>query len=192
MTTTNDTEFDFEAVHIRKGDRHHFLVPELGISGSGPDLDTAYAALMDKYQAVRREFSDVGALDKLPRPDRSKAQDNRTIRQFGLKAAVITASVCLVLFFGVVAFNSVSNQAIVTAHSIAQKLSVRPLLRSIRKEIVKIGQGDPERREEVFREIRQFVSALKPILDELRPLFLPSGSSPFPAGADAPASERNR
>ncbi len=162
---------DYKAILTERNGRYTFLIREINIVGSGPDIASAHAALMTRYDAVRREYEDAGLADELPRPAPAGIAVLSPVRATAIKAGIITAAICIALYATAVTVNNVTDRMRVTADSAVNNVSVRPLLKSLRREMERVSQSDPARRDAVLSDIRQFVIAAKPYLHELQPLF---------------------
>ncbi len=178
MAKDRDPERDYKVVVVAGDGLFRCFISELGISASGPDVQSAYAAVMERHASLRREFEDAGLAGELPAPETQDAARLSALRFTLLKAAIIVGAVCLGLFAVAVAVNDVSNRIEVAAVKSARAISIKPLLRSLRKELVRAGGANAKRREDLLQEVRQFVVATKPVFDELRPLFAASNAPP--------------
>ena len=88
-----DTPIEYRVVLIERPGQIVFWIQELGISASGKDVASAYAALRQRYEAVVADARAVGMLDELPSPSTSRQlaapSVGSGIRLFALKAAIV-------------------------------------------------------------------------------------------------------
>jgi hypothetical protein len=174
---------DYKAILTERNGRHTFLIRELNIIGSGSDIASAHAALMARYAAVRRDYEEAGLEDELPRPARPGFGMLASVKITAIKSAIVLGAICVALYATALTVNNVTDRARAAADNVTQNVSVRPLMKSLRREMERVSQADPARREALLSEIRQFVEAAKPYVQELTPLFENPRSPPQGDGA---------
>lgn len=190
MDTSKALFEKYQVIIVHKGDGFRAVVRELNLVATGADVSTACAVLSQKFEDLRRDLSEAGFEDEFP----ASGQKGVTGRfpAWMLKTAAAVGAVLIVMFVFSLTFNASVNRVEVAADRVSQTISVRTLLVKLRKELLQMADAPADRKKEIAMEVRQFVSASKPILEELWLLLPPSQISIYPSIAGAPAQPKNQ
>lgn len=179
---------DFDVLVRRRGETFYVIVHELGLIGSGPSLDAAWAECVTKHAGLVAAYRAADALHKLPSPAAitSAAAPGRAAPA-GLGAFVVKMVIVFVTVMGIVWAGS-SLAARVIRHNLdkvtaqTDHLGGKKFWGKVETEIGKLADRPipPEKQAEITGKLRRIVAQAKPFTDELAPLF----ACPTPSAAE--------
>jgi hypothetical protein len=164
----------YKATLSNKGGRYHFHVAELSIIGSGDSVDTAYAELLCKAEAIERELTEAGLSDELPKPASNKSPEARNLTYFAIKSGIAVAAVAIAMLLisetagrvGDKVHWLIANPPLPSAGRLFQSFEqgVRALAEMSEERV------SPARWESLARDIGVLARKYRPLVEELRPL----------------------
>jgi hypothetical protein len=162
MANFLEEEHDSQIVLTEKEGIFYLTIPELGLLVKGNDISALYQEINDQKKALLNEYKNIGFSYKLksfPEPGKSKVLFS-DIARFIFKSAVVTLLV-VVIFLTTISFTFAK------AANLFSPYNVRTFTHII---VSRLEQIPPEKMENYKVMVRRYVTAVKPLVDELRPL----------------------
>ena len=157
-----EDEHDFRIVLTEKEGAFYLAIPELGLLVKGNDISALYREINDQKKTLLNEYKDIGFSYKLksfPESGKNKALFS-DIAKFFLKSALVTLLV-VVIFFTAISFTFAK------AVNLFNPYNVRTFTHIV---VNRLEQIPPEKMENYKGILRRYVTAVKPLMDELKPL----------------------
>ena len=157
-----EDEHDFRIVLTEKEGAFYLAIPELGLLVKGDDISALYQEINDQKKTLLNEYKDIGFSYKLksfPESGKNKALFS-DIAKFIFKSALVTLLV-VVIFFTTISFTFAKAVNLFNLHN------VRTFTHII---VSRLEQIPPEKMENYKGMLRRYVTAVKPLTDELKPL----------------------
>ena len=191
-TVSPGETFPYTVLVQRRGGKFQLTLPEFDLECEAADLDQGYRELEAVAQKLLARFRERGLTDDIlsPQPAPSGAGLRTLLR-------IVAIVVLLASLPGVLAATSVLKETARVARDVRQLTgsvatlgsqpgkAARQFSTTLERLAHTIGQVTPERQEQMRRDMRVIVEKLKPLADELRPLFTDEAA---PAMSSAPAS----
>ena len=173
---------DYEPVLKMRNGTFQFVIRELYIKGTGDTVSGAYKDLLEKKEAIIKEFRNDDALADLPSPRGGHPFVSRqgfAPGVFAIKSAIVGLIVLAVMIVGL-------NDLQSTIES-TRLISGMEVLKRIERGIAALGAPgqamSPEQQEEIIHNLRSLVVQVKPFADELAPLFQCPSQESTPGGS---------
>ena len=157
-----EDEHDFRIILKEKEGVFYLAIDELGLFVNGSDISVLYQEINDQKKALLNEYGDVGFSSKLksfPESEKSKTLFS-DIARFIFKSALVTLLV-VVIFLTTISFTFAKAVNVFNAYN------VRTFTHII---VSRLEQIPPEKMENYKGMLRRYVTAVKPLVDELKPL----------------------
>jgi hypothetical protein len=178
---------DYEPVLKMRNGTFQFVIRELYIKGTGDTVSGAYKDLLEKKEAIIKEFRNDDALANLPSPRGGHTFVSRqgfAPNVFTIKSAIVGLIVLAVMIVGLNSLQSTIEST--------RLISGMEVLKRIEQGIAALGAPgqamSPEQQEEIIHNLRSLVVQVKPFVDELAPLF--QCPSPGNAPGDSVCGEK--
>lgn len=162
---------NYDVVMTHKDGKYRAYLKALQLVGSGETPDLAIAMIEEKYDTLFAELEDAGFKDDLLPTTTSDLGHSFFNSSYFLKLLSAVVAIALVFYVAALSFNSIVNKVEMTAYSMSNTVSLRPLLVKLRQEIMTLSDRSPEQQQEVIDEVRKLVAIIRPYADEIAPLF---------------------
>ena len=162
--------YEYEIVFKKKKDKFVFMIPDLFLIASDPDLEAAYRELMAKKEAFFNQMLEDGDHDMIPEPSYHgmwKKGGLPVLKPFAIKAILVLVIMSLI---GVVGGYMLKQTVTVAISSISDRLSPANLGKAVYVNAVAVNSMTPQAREENLMRIKTIVTAYKPFVEEMWPL----------------------
>ena len=157
-----EDEHDFRIILKKKEGVFYLAISELGLFVKGNDISVLYQEINDQKKALLNEYKDIGFSYKLKYF--SESEKGKTlfsdIAKFIFKSALVTLLV-VVVFLTTISFTFAK------AVNLLSPYNVRTFTHII---VSRLEQIPPEKMENYKDMLRRYVTAVKPLTDELKPL----------------------
>lgn len=172
--TTVDESITYELKCRWDGEKFILSLPQIGLEKEGQDFAPLHAELIAGLKQIRAAHRDLGLAPpnfSLPEPQKAEVPHmNSTPRQQRsqrmITALVAVAAILLVLTYVVVHLVSAMIRDLANPANVARAAS------SMLDKTAAAARGfTPDREEQMREDIHVIVEKLKPLADELRPLF---------------------
>ena len=174
-------DFDYELVLSSAEGKPVFRIPELGLTGTGADIEAAFLEISRLKRDYLEKARAADLLDTLPVPGSrsggAAATGGTTVIRGDIPSFLIKLGiVCLVfvLFVG--------SMGLALRSSIHIPVG-KAFWTNAETQLHRMAQGDgvnPQALAQVQADLRVVVTRYKPIFDELRPLFSDTAAKPTP------------
>lgn len=161
---------NYDVVMVQRKGNFQAYAKDLHLFGFGDTPDNAIAMIEQKYQALLSDLEDAGFSENVTMPQPSAATKSLDTT-FLIKLASGVVAVLIIFYSANLVINSFINKFEQTAYSLSESVSLRPLLKKLRIELVTINERSPEQQLEMLNEVRYLVGILKPYVNEIVPLF---------------------
>jgi hypothetical protein len=171
MAKRLEDEHDFQIILKEKGGIFHLTIAELGLIVKGNDISVLYQEINDQKKTLLNEYKDIGFSYKLKYF--SESEKGKTlfsdIAKFIFKSALVTLLV-VVVFLTTISFTFAK------AVNLLSPYNVRTFTHII---VNRLEQIPPEKMENYRGMLRRYLAVIKPLTDELKPLFEGSLEEPL-------------
>jgi hypothetical protein len=166
----------YDVIVTRRADQFFLRVPELQLIVEGADLPTAAKALEESYRSTASRHEAVGASLPVPREMQVRRELLDKSLPFLLKAGAVAVAGVLLICAASIGIRytlgePLRHAAQRTAHAAVEQMTLG-LEDAARRDLT------PERRERLKQALRGIVPLVKPIIQELQPLFDDGGVKP--------------
>ena len=167
-----DDEQGFRIIVKEKEGILYLTIPEMGLFVKGHDISMLYQEINDQKESVLKQYRDLGLSSELKSFHKPKASNSivTEFAKFIFKSAFITL-LSVVIFLTTISFVFTKAVVWLSPHNV----------RTITYVVIdRLEQIPPEKMEKYKGWVRRYVVVLKPLTDELKPLFIDPLESKVP------------
>jgi hypothetical protein len=144
-------------------------IPALSLIAEAARLEDAWVALEALKADLIERHRRIGALDDLPRPTAPEpSPDQRDLRRFAIKAAIVAATIGLLISVAAFSFAYAVREPLRKAGLKLGRTAIAQVEEGLRQAAT--AELTPARQQELRRLVAEAAPALRPYVRELRPI----------------------